>query len=197
MKRTLLLAATSLVFGASPALAKSDLETLRVLCAEQERQIRQLEDENAKLRSLSDQPSKNTKAADKSVTQTAAANKSATKTAAADKSVTKAAAADKSGTTPVMANKSGSPATSAAKTPASKVPVPTATNPKAAVATSKTAPLAKPSIRSVTLTGTTTYGEFAKKHGTDVRHLNDLNALDLVETTVLAKGSELYIPAQP
>ena len=42
-----------------------------------------------------------------------------------------------------------------------------------------------------------TYGEFASKHGTDVERLNALNGLDLTTATVLAKGSELYVPAQP
>ena len=41
------------------------------------------------------------------------------------------------------------------------------------------------------------YGEFAAKHGTDTARLNDLNGLDLTTATVLAKGSELYVPAQP
>jgi LysM repeat protein len=42
-----------------------------------------------------------------------------------------------------------------------------------------------------------TYGEFAAKHGTDIARLNDLNGLDLTSATVLAKGSELYVPSQP
>ena len=42
-----------------------------------------------------------------------------------------------------------------------------------------------------------TYGDFAATHGTDTSRLNDLNGLDLTQTTVLAKGSELYVPAQP
>ncbi|MCU0751317.1 MAG: LysM peptidoglycan-binding domain-containing protein [Akkermansiaceae bacterium] len=52
-------------------------------------------------------------------------------------------------------------------------------------------------IRSVTIEGEMTYGEFAAKHGTDTSRLNDLNGLDLTNATVLAKGSELYVPAQP
>jgi hypothetical protein len=49
----------------------------------------------------------------------------------------------------------------------------------------------------VTIEGEMTYGEFAAKHGTDTSRLNDLNGLDLTTATVLAKGSELYVPAQP
>jgi len=52
-------------------------------------------------------------------------------------------------------------------------------------------------IHSVTIEGELTYGEFAAKHGTDTSRLNDLNGLDLTNATVLAKGSELYVPAQP
>ena len=52
-------------------------------------------------------------------------------------------------------------------------------------------------IRAVTIKGEMTYGEFAASHGTDTGRLNDLNGLDLTNATVLAKGSELYIPAQP
>jgi LysM repeat protein len=52
-------------------------------------------------------------------------------------------------------------------------------------------------IRSVTIDNEMTYAEFAAKHGTDTGRLNDLNGLDLTNATVLAKGSELYVPAQP
>lgn len=52
-------------------------------------------------------------------------------------------------------------------------------------------------IRSVTIDSEMTYAEFAAKHGTDTGRLNDLNGLDLTNATVLAKGSELYVPAQP
>lgn len=51
--------------------------------------------------------------------------------------------------------------------------------------------------RTVMVDSVMTYGEFAAKHGTDVERLNELNGLDLVPSTVLAKGSELYIPGQP
>jgi LysM repeat protein len=52
-------------------------------------------------------------------------------------------------------------------------------------------------IRPVTIEGEMTYGDFAAKHGTDAERLNALNGLDLTTATVLAKGSELYVPAQP
>lgn len=52
-------------------------------------------------------------------------------------------------------------------------------------------------IRAVTLDTEISYGEFAAKHGTDIERLNALNDLNLTSATILAKGSELYVPAQP
>ena len=40
-----------------------------------------------------------------------------------------------------------------------------------------------------------TYGELAAKYQTDTARLNSLNGLELISSTVLAKGSELYVPA--
>ncbi|MBK1883242.1 LysM peptidoglycan-binding domain-containing protein [Luteolibacter pohnpeiensis] len=55
----------------------------------------------------------------------------------------------------------------------------------------------QPAIRSITVNGEMTYGEVANKYGVDVGRLNDLNGLNFADATLLAKGSELYIPAQP
>ena len=57
----------------------------------------------------------------------------------------------------------------------------------------------KPSKKNhlVAIESELTYGEFAAKHATTIKHLNDLNGLDLVAGTVLAKGSELYVPSAP
>ncbi|MDP3850623.1 MAG: LysM domain-containing protein [Luteolibacter sp.] len=52
-------------------------------------------------------------------------------------------------------------------------------------------------IRTVMVDTEMTFGEFATMYGTDTARLNDLNGLDLNSATVLAKGSELYVPAQP
>lgn len=54
-----------------------------------------------------------------------------------------------------------------------------------------------PTIRSIIIQDETSYGSFASQHGTTAERLNDLNGLTLSTSTVLAKGSELYIPAQP
>ncbi|MFU8892103.1 MAG: LysM peptidoglycan-binding domain-containing protein [Luteolibacter sp.] len=52
-------------------------------------------------------------------------------------------------------------------------------------------------VRTMTIDGEMSYGAFAAKHGTTPERLNQLNGLDLDARTVLAKGSELYVPAQP
>lgn len=266
MKTMRLLLAFSSVVGAAPLIAKSELETLRSLCAEQERQIRQLEDENAKLRSLNGLTA--TRSGDKAshpIAQTAApaataqpAAAKAGKTYAVKDGETLSSIGRKFGistATLIAANPDvkpsamrpglvinlGMPAATAKPAPAqepaatpekpasTKViasvaekaatpvaparqvpsPLPPAKPTKPAAASASTAAgsgtakkpaetaAAKPNLRSVTIDGTTTYGEFAAKHGTTVSRLNDLNALELVETTVLAQGSELYVPAQP
>ncbi len=42
-----------------------------------------------------------------------------------------------------------------------------------------------------------TYGQFAVQNSTTTQRLDELNGLELDASTVLAQGSELYIPAQP
>lgn len=42
-----------------------------------------------------------------------------------------------------------------------------------------------------------TYGQFAANYGATSRRLDELNGFELDPSTVLAQGSELYIPAQP
>lgn len=85
------------------------------------------------------------------------------------------------------------PASAIAETQSTPAPAP-----PAAIEKEVTAPAnAEKKIRPVTIDGEMTYGEFATKHGTDAERLNALNGLDLTTATVLAKGSELYVPAQP
>jgi hypothetical protein len=91
---------------------------------------------------------------------------------------------------PAQAPQPAAPAPQPAPTPQTEA----ATAP---VAESSPTPNTEKKIRSVTIEGEMTYGEFAAKHGTDPDRLNDLNGLDLTHATVLAKGSELYVPAQP
>jgi len=61
------------------------------------------------------------------------------------------------------------------------------------------APVEKPrtSDRPIRIEKEITYGQFAAKHGTTTRRLDELNGLELDPSTVLAQGSELYTPAQP
>jgi LysM repeat protein len=342
MKPTLLLTLLPLVFSTAQLHAKSDLEILRARCSEQERQIRELEEENAKLRSLHDLPAKATRSRPSAgVGPTAIAAQSPPQTGSATTYVVRrgdswdglagkfrtkpAALAGLNGmqvTTMIHAGqtlkvpgptttttttapapapsvagkthqaKQGetfysigkkygipsdtliaanpeikptalrpgqvvrlakptssaaaavTPATAkAAPTPAAATPQPSLHKPAATTSAATTSAAAAPSpqaqpsrtlpvstatpaasatgrlpaapspvasmaaassplpdktrIKSVMIDGKTTFGEFAAKHGTDIGRLNDLNALDLVETTVLAKGSELYVPAQP
>lgn len=121
--------------------------------------------------------------------------------------------------TPVPVEKASAPAPAAAqKSPVSHPNVPISTPPsvskpaaapeiKSATATAPQpavekeqqtlSPTPEKKIHAVTIDGEITYGEFASKHGTDAERLNALNGLDLTTATVLAKGSELYVPAQP
>ena len=54
-----------------------------------------------------------------------------------------------------------------------------------------------PRVRSVFIDTPTDFTAFAAAHGTSTAKLNALNGLNLNSSTVLAKGSELYVPAQP
>lgn len=51
--------------------------------------------------------------------------------------------------------------------------------------------------RSVIIDTQTTYGDFATKYQTTAEQLNALNGFSLSPTTILAKGSEIDVPAQP
>jgi len=72
------------------------------------------------------------------------------------------------------------------------------TGPKTETTGSKTeTPSSEKKIRAVMVDAEISYGEFAAKHGTNIERLNALNDLNLTSATILAKGSELYVPAQP
>lgn len=77
-------------------------------------------------------------------------------------------------------------------------PVETAKESPATPAVEESSPPAgKPAIVTVAVETEMTYGEFATKNGTDIARLNELNGLDLDASTLLAKGSELYVPQAP
>jgi len=52
----------------------------------------------------------------------------------------------------------------------------------------------EPAIRTITVHDQMTYGQFAGKYGASTTQLNALNGLSLSKSTMLAKGSELYVP---
>jgi LysM repeat protein len=54
-----------------------------------------------------------------------------------------------------------------------------------------------PKLRLVVVNDTIDFGAFAAAHGTSTAKLNALNGHNLNPSTVLAKGSEFYVPAQP
>ena len=85
------------------------------------------------------------------------------------------------------------PAAAPASQPVAKTEEPA----PAPASSSLSSPNPEKKVRSVTVDNEMTYGEFASNYGTDTVRLNDLNGLDLTQATVLAKGSELYVPAQP
>lgn len=327
MKPTLLFTTLSMILATSPVFAKSELETLRSLCAEQERQIRQLEVENSRLRSDNHEaPAASSVTSSKAASVVQQAETTATSTPSTPSTYTVKAGdsfgkiARKLGTsseklakanglktsamihpgqklkTPGVPARSNSPerepvaqtapstrsgtgasytirpgdtyssiskkhgvstaaliaanpkvkptalrpgleirlggsssSTTMISAPAShskpsaeKSPAPAPT-PVAKATESIPAPTPAPSVmeaplestpapaveketasstqdkkfQPVTIDGEMTYGEFAAKHGTDAERLNALNGLDLTTATVLAKGSELYVPAQP
>jgi len=49
-------------------------------------------------------------------------------------------------------------------------------------------------VRTVSVTRQMTFGEFASAYGATVEQINTMNGLKLTKGTVLAQGSELYIP---
>ena len=55
-------------------------------------------------------------------------------------------------------------------------------------------PVVTSSVASIILTHEITFDAFATKHGTDTVQLNALNGWNLPKTTVLARGSEIYVP---
>lgn len=323
MKSTLLFALLPLVFSTPQLLAKSDLEVLRARCAEQERQIRELEDENAKLRSLHDvsvnaahakavvggaatagqavQPTGSgatyvVRAGDSwariagkfgiqsatlaelnglketsmiragqklkvpgtgraaaagsteaptapqppvasppvgkthlvkqgetfysiakkygvSMDRLMAANPNIKASAMRPGQVVQLAKVTETAEAPVAtaprtskppaaearpsAPRPSSPSPALAGVARTSIPISTAAAPVASPPAKVAATAQSTPCKTVMIDGRTTFGEFASQHRTNVARLNDLNALDLVETTVLAKGSELYVPAQP
>lgn len=102
------------------------------------------------------------------------------------------------------------PSPSTAATPGGPVPAaspsapdlerpvsPSGTSPAPAPKAAKPEPPAEPAaVRLIRITAPITVGEFATKHGTTVEQINDLNGQSLTGSTLIAKDSELYVPAR-
>lgn len=95
-------------------------------------------------------------------------------------------------TTPTPAKKS-TPKPVAKKSTPAPAPKPVAKKPTPKPAP-KPAPAPKPqSFSSIIVMNQISFGDFAEKHGTTTDQLNALNGLSLKPSTLLAKGSELYV----
>jgi LysM repeat protein len=237
MKAQLCLAALSMVFTTPLIHAAPELDSLRARCAEQERQIKHLEQENSRLRGEKPAAKAATKTEESTVEAKKADRSEATsytvkagdsieriakrmgttpaKLASANgfkpsalihpgqklKSPNSPASKPKAATPKESVAKNPEPKETAAKEPAAKPAPSTAVDqPKPAAkapAESSPAQTTEKKIRPVTIDGEMTYGEFATKHGTNPGRLNALNGLELTSSTLLAKGSELYVPTQP
>jgi LysM repeat protein len=238
MKNLLLYATLSTALAMPSALAKTELETLRALCSEQERQIKLLEEENSRLRSApGDSPVKPALLADPvvksepasipvkpvpAVTAAPIENVVSTpKTHEVKQGETFYSISRIYGITPQALAASNPKVKASALRPgqvltftAAGSPKPAPTAPPAPPASPKVVAKALPAtptpaqaakspvnpdakIRAVSVEAKMSYGEFATKNGTSPARLNELNGLDLTEATILAIGSELYVPVQP
>jgi LysM repeat protein len=278
MKTTRLLATLSMALATSATFAQSEIETLRARCAEQERQIRLLEDENTKLRSEASETQDAVSSAPLAASPALAATPATSpiyvvkagdswpkiasstgfspetiaklnglkknsmihpgqklklpsqSTSVSSQEVNPAPAPEASGKTHkiaqgdtfssisrkygisttalIAANPTVKPSAlrlgqlislgAAAPAPATSAEAPAPANTTSPVESQPAAVVAPPAGSgkpiAVMIEEQVTYGEFAAKHRTDVERLNALNGLDLTEATVLAKGSELYVP---
>ena len=91
------------------------------------------------------------------------------------------------------------PAPTPAPAPAADTTLETASTPEPASDTPPApAPAEEPrkKIIAVSVDEEISYGDFARKYGTNTDRLNSLNDLSLTRATILAKGSELYVPAR-
>jgi LysM repeat protein len=81
---------------------------------------------------------------------------------------------------------------------ASSPPAPKSTAALSSSASPTSEPVSnQPKIRSIRVDKEINFGDFAAAHGMEPAKLNALNGLHLEPNTVLAKGSELYVSAQP
>lgn len=223
MKLISLFAILSMGLPISGASAATELETLRARCIEQERQIQALEAQLKKLEPEGARPapaeappmaivvpesaaepagkthkiqandtySSISRKYNVSIESLVAANPGVKPTALRPGQVIRVVS--ESSTPPPVAAPPPASVGSAAPVPPLAKPEPATPSPPAGATTSPNASSPK-KIRSVMIETEMTYASFATQYGTDTGRLNDLNGLDLTDTTVLAKGSELYVP---
>ena len=102
---------------------------------------------------------------------------------------TRSTASKKPSSTPTSSRKKSEPKPVAKK---EAIPAPATASSLPKVEESK--PAAPKSVSSVILTSETTFSDFASKHRTSTSQLNALNGWNLPKATVLARGSEIYVP---
>jgi LysM repeat protein len=223
MKSILLFAILSMGFPVSGASAATELETLRARCLEQERQIQELEAQLEKLQPSGIKPAapiaatspaaaipvatvvEETTAAPSGKTHKIQPNETYSSISRKYSVSIEALLAANPGVKPTALRPgqtiqlpSEAPTTKPQSTPADSPPpvekTESTTTPSPAGATPSTNASSEKKIRSIMIETEMTYASFATQHGTDTGRLNDLNGLDLTDATVLAKGSELYVP---
>ena len=91
----------------------------------------------------------------------------------------------KSTATPISTRKKSTP-TPVAKMEATPAPTPPEME--------ESGPATPRSLSSVILTSETTFSDFASKHRTSTEQLNSLNGWNYPRATLLARGSEIYVP---
>lgn len=215
MKPILLFAILLMGFPLSGASAATELESLRARCIEQELQIQELKAKLEKLQPGSSQPASiaaripvatvvpEPVASPSGKTHKIQANDTYSSISRKHSVTIEALVAANPGVKPTALRPGQTiqlPSDAPAPNPQStSVDSPSPANPvekttSAATPASASASSAEKKIRSIMIETEVTYASFATQHGTDTGRLNDLNGLDLTDATVLAKGSELYVP---
>jgi len=103
--------------------------------------------------------------------------------------ITRSSAPKAKRSAPTSSRKKSAPKPVAKKKKEAK-PAPAPTPPKV----EESVPATPKSVSSVILTSETTFSDFASKHSTSTTQLNALNGWNLPKATVLARGSEIYVP---
>lgn len=139
----------------------------------------------------------------KPAAQIASRKRSSTRSAAPVSQRSTPVSAPKKSSTPALTRSAASKKTVASSQPTSsrKIAEPKVATVKKEVASApappkveEPMPAAPKKVSSVILTNETSFSDFASKHGTSTTSLNALNGWNLPKATVLARGSEIYVP---